>query len=224
MPYAKHLRVVWGGKLREYDVWQNQVNMNVLDAVTDGEWEQAAASCIADVADEIVAYHDEAGSKYPTNAKLGWVKVNAIGPDGLYISDTDTNLITFGTPYIGGAGSSSNPNDVALCVSLRAAAMRGYATHGRFYIPAPAITVDDTTGLWGSTPCTAAATAAADFLQALNAVTATVGTSPSECAVVLVSGNASQKRAVTRVLVGNHADTQRRRDNATPETYYESTV
>lgn len=122
---------------------------------------------------------------------------------GLQSVQAETDVTLPGTDTTNGA----MPADVALVVSERTI----FATRwgrGRFYLPQPSTFVSSTTGLMKSSVQTDVAdtTAAAYGALAVNATP------------VLYSRTRNETNEIVSIDVGNHLDTQRRRENAVPVT------
>lgn len=106
----------------------------------------------------------------------------------------------------GSSTSSAMPADVAIVVSERSATANR-SGRGRFYLPQPSVDVVSSTGLLSSSTMTTIADAAGTaYSDAL-----TAGFQP-----VIYSPTYKMSRPIISIDVGNHADTQRRRENAVP--------
>lgn len=107
--------------------------------------------------------------------------------------------------YTGSSTNPAMPADVAIVVTERTIVASGKGL-GRFYLPQPHTDVTDSVGLLSD----ATRTTVADIVQAaysgLQATAQPVVYSPTYRSVA----------AIERIEVGNHADTQRRRENALP--------
>lgn len=94
------------------------------------------------------------------NAKMLLIKFNEIAPDGKY---EDPSITHQRSVNVSGASSQStalHPLQVSMVLSWRtSAAMRGLASHGRIYVPRPAVAVDAAGDINGSSRVGAAATA-----------------------------------------------------------------
>lgn len=108
----------------------------------------------------------------------------------------------------GSSASNAMPADVAIVVSERSSTANR-SGRGRFYLPQPSVDVVTSTGLLSSSTMTTIADAA--------------GTAYSDAIIagfqpVIYSPTYKVSRPIISIDVGNHADTQRRRENAVPVT------
>jgi len=214
MPYtpgnfdSAHLYVQWGGKLPGNEQWSCGFRMRkkTAGAVDSG------SGLLVNVGAALVAFHTRDESHISAQAKLSFVKVNAIGVNGRYVGD-GTNEATYAD--VGGAwtGAQKFPNQVAWAVSLTTGFSRGPAHRGRFFLPLPMCTLDtdsrvadaDADALHGSVQT---------LITNLNAVNADY-----EVAVFSRKSGAAGNRRVTGNQVGRVLDTQRRRRRALVEDY-----
>lgn len=145
-------------------------------------------------------------------AVLKTIKMNLIGEDGRYVDD-DTTLYDFPGQGIVPSPTAKQAMQIATVVSLQAAADRGLASKGRFYIPAPAAGPQSPEMTMAQTDQLAVVTAGRTFINALNAAS-------GDWQVGLVSNvGAGREREVTRVRVGRAFDTIRSRRNKVTEEY-----
>jgi hypothetical protein len=169
----------------------------------------------------------------PYTARLGWVKWNKIGTDGRYVNKTSTRLYTFPQQVIT-ANSVVYPQQVAVAVTWMTNLARGKGHQGRTFFPTN-VGLDPAIGM-RMPPATATklANSAVQLISRLNyaANTAGVDTPPNWTAgtpgyaaqdsavrAAILSSSGSGVGIIQRARVGNRVDIQRRRDNATEETY-----
>lgn len=136
-------------------------------------------------------------------ASLDLIKLNEIGRDGRYVSQSETVLAEISPPVVPSTSSPHAPQ-VALAISLMTSAARGRASRGRFYIPTPAVVVGDDARISSANAETVAA-AATEFITDLNAAM------PGWRVGVFSNIGDGQWRPVTRVRVGRVLDTIRSR-------------
>jgi hypothetical protein len=169
------------------------------------------------VAAACTGWFQRADTRIQNSASLDTIKLNRIGADGKYVSKTETVEYHFGTPGIAGASTSSIHPQLTAAISLVTAAKRGRAHRGRFYPPLPTLGAYYATGRLIHDQVVAYTASAATFLRELNAAT-------PGWQVVVASGIDASVRPVIAVEVGDIMDTQRRRRNALPETYWREAI
>lgn len=205
---SAHLYVQWGGKLPGNEQWSCGVRMYgpSAQAVAD------AATLVDDYAAAIQAYHTRNTSNISGAAKLSFVKTNAIGVDGHYMSNV-TNEQIIADVGGGGAAIPPHPNQIALVISLVTGFSRGSAHRGRFYMPLP-VFLPGADGLISEADRNFAKGSAETLLAALNAAT------PAwKVGVFSRKLGSPGHRAVTGIQVGRALDTQRRRRRSLVENY-----
>ncbi len=147
---------------------------------------------------------------------LQWIKCNAIAPNGDYFNEGVTSEVQFATVRGPAGGLQNQPFQVSLVCSFRSDVQRGLGSHGRIYLPCPGVSY--TTDGKISQDMQGTANALDTFLTALTEEDGTNDVVPS----IVSGGNASKPgiaRFITKVLVGDVADTQRRRRNDLVEVY-----
>lgn len=171
----------------------------------------------AAVVTAVETFHKSTGAKIASLARLTTIKLNLVGEDGRYVSES-TTFHDFPPPGVAGSAAATPPAQLSLAVSLTTNASRGLASSGRFYIPYAAHTVaSPTTGLLHADDVMATANAAVTLLNALNSGF------PYGDVVVASKVGAGKFRPVTGVRVGRVMDTQRRRRNALREEHVTAT-
>lgn len=214
MPYtpgpfdSAHLYVQWGGKLPGAEQWSCGLRMRkeTPGAIDNG------TGLLVGVSAAIAEFHVRTTSHISAQAKLSFVKVNAIGTDGHYMGD-GTNEALFAD--VGGAwtGASIFPNQIAWAVSLTTGFSRGPAHRGRFYLPLPRVDLDADSRVMES-QADELRGSVTTLLNNLNAVN-----TDYEVAVFSRKMGAAGNRRVTGNQVGRVLDTQRRRRRSLAEDY-----
>jgi hypothetical protein len=210
--YPDHYLASWGGPLGSGEIWQNNLRF-ISDQVLGPSEQQEMA---AEFKTALLAASSSPGLGYSSRAQLDHVKFNRIGPDGKYVSQSQTNQVTF-TPVSMSASTSSMPNSVALVVSFTTQFARGPGSKARIYIPAPTISPAATTGRVPAATCLAVAQAWAGFLNDINVQGGLLAGFDLEASAVSSIGD--KKGRISGVKVGDVPDTQRRRRNAYVESY-----
>jgi hypothetical protein len=203
-----HLYLQWGGKLPGAEQWSCGLRMYgpAATAVAD------AGTLMDDVVPVVQSFHTRQATGIHANAKLSFVKLNAIGTNGNYIEQS-TNETVLADIAGGGGPAFAKPNQVCQVVSLLTGFSRGPAHRGRFYLPLPIWEVDDTGRI--STGEAANCSDSADtFVTALNATNANW-----KVGVFSRKLGAAGHRAVIGTQVGRVLDTQRRRRRSLVEDY-----
>jgi hypothetical protein len=176
------------------------------DAVT------AAESLLDDMVTPITTYHTSTSAQISGAAKLSFIKLNAIGTDGHYISPS-TNEHIVADVAGGGVEPQPHPNQVALAISLVTGFSRGPAHRGRFFMPLPVFPLD-AAGLISTEHRDFAKTAATTLITSINATNI-----PWKLGVFSRKAGAAGHRAITGIEVGRVYDTQRRRRRSMAELY-----
>lgn len=204
---SAHIYMQWGGKLPGGEQWSNGLRFYGPSASADAD----AAAMLANCAAAVSAFHTRTASKISNGVKLSFVKMNGIGTNGHYLSD-GTNQALF-ADIVGGGGTASIANQIALTVTLTTGFSRGPAHKGRIYLPLPATFVD-ATGLVPAADCNTISGSVDTFIAALNAVN-----TAWKVGVFSRKAGSPGHRQVTGNLVGRVLDTQRRRRRSLIEDY-----
>lgn len=169
----------------------------------------ALGSFVADMAADVVKFHQSAGAKISGNCRLREVKLASIGPDGRYTEDSATVLMDVN----GGGPVLKYPPQVALAVSL-GTGQRGPSKRGRFYIPGPGQALQDSTfGL-----SDVEALGVVDATRALiNDLNNQPGIDRINSPAVTVASTKGFNTDVTEVSCGRVFDTIRSRRRSLPE-------
>lgn len=205
---SSHLYVQWGGKLPGGEQWSCGFRLRKKTAgVIDN-----GTGLLTGISGAVSTFHANSNSFISRDAKLSYVKVNAVGTDGKYIGQ-GTNQALYADVAGGLAVTQMYPNQIAWGVSLTTGFSRGPAHRGRFYLPLPCCSMDTDSRVL---------TAQADALKgAVQTMIDTVnGVNPDyEMAVFSRKLGSPGNRRITGVAIGKVLDTQRRRRRSLVEAY-----
>lgn len=211
------IRIVASGTmLTGAEIWSTSWSMADPDLSNDAE--QPSALNVIAMADAVRDWFVSPGARISNSALLDRVKINLVGTNGRYVSQTDTFEREFEPAVAGNKASGLWPPQCSVAVSLRSNKRRGPGAFGRFY---PPLTVGDVQAD-GRIPAGQAgdmAQAAASLLRDLNL---SAGLTLQVVNASSVGAGTFQK--VTSVRVGRVVDTIRRRNNALVEDYQEESV
>jgi hypothetical protein len=168
-------------------------------------------------ADAWKTYFTSGGAGLHQSTHCTSIKYATIKTDGK--TDVDSVKYLDYSPQLNGAVNFAvNPNQIAVVVTLMSDEVRGLASKGRMYLPAPGSEVSATSRKWGGAAGVAAGIKT--FLDTVN------GNFEIGDQVILASQGrkapnvgAPVNRQVRHVKVGDVLDTQRRRRNALVEVY-----
>lgn len=225
MPVPYHVLIQFGGRLFDVEQWSCGIRQRVHGGALDensGPSETYAAENVDDVANDIKNWFIRSTSFISNKARLDFVKVNAIGPDGKYADQSNTNVHQWLAPDAPTGTNTATFPQLTTVVSLLTGVARGPAHRGRFYAPTGGMAV----GADGKIPqslCDQMATSAASLIADLNNAPGLDWDDPRVC-VVSSLGESGALELVTRTRVGNVVDTQRRRRQNMPEQYSEAIV
>jgi len=172
-----------------------------------------------DIRDAAASWYGNTQNMFPNDCHFAWAKLAWIGLDGKY--KTDSRMSELIPPRAGGStgggATSYAPVQTSLCVSLRTDLTLGDANRGRVYLP-PIVY-----GRAPSTPGISAPTRTA-VLNAFHAMMTQVSgemfTVENGCKLAILSKkNDGKHRLVTKFMLGDIIDTQRRRRGQYVETY-----
>lgn len=218
MAYAPHTLVAFGGRLTEVtandEVWECTVRGmsaaggSPLNAPID---ESGLDQYLSEIAAPLSAWFSAATSHH--GGTLEWVKANNIGADGKYTSPT-THVHDY-APVVAGAATGS-PTFLSIAISWRTGRTRPPGAHGRIYPPNYPVGANVGTSVVPASTVTQLVSAGQSLLTLLaNRVNADhIWFAPE-----IVSKINAVHEPITAVFVGNVMDVQRRRKNATKETY-----
>lgn len=205
---APFLRLVASGTL--FGIEQFSWSLSLVPDFADGPPEPGPDAVPQGVVDAVAALHTSA--RISQAARLTALKLNMIGENGRYLSQSETVWHDYGAPGLAGGGGNYFPPQVALAVSLLTDSSRGRAHAGRFYLPTPAAGIEGD-GRWGAGPATEVAASVTTMLDAINGAVSgyTVG-------VASDIGTGTFRRC-TGIRVGRTLDTIRSRRTSLPEAY-----
>jgi hypothetical protein len=214
MPWPRHYRLAFGGPLfTTAEQWS--CSLKLASPALQGGSGVNTEALIDDMAADVRGYLQASGNGWSGAAKCTWVKLNEIGPDGRYVNQATTTARYFeGAQAMAVAtGNGYSYPQAALAVTLTSARSRGPLSKGRFFIPAGWYPQSATDPTITTAQATSAATAAKNFLAALNNM---AGVDTNGLRVVLVSQGGrglpeGGLESVTGVSVGRLVDTQQRR-------------
>lgn len=236
MPYTpgpfdrNHLLLVWGGSLPGNETWSCSVKLADGRIASPALGNDAFLSTINTqswvdgfIADAVLAYHVNPNTHIAAFARLQYCKLNLINRDGHYDSENSSEHVFVDTN--GGGGTSPvPPNQIALCVSLTTGYNRGAAHRGRFYLPTPLLSVDETSGQISATDANQVAATTKTFLEAISDVPGLDLASSPGAVVMSRKAGSPKTRIVTGVEIGRVLDTQRRRRRSLVEAYRGTSV
>lgn len=200
---APHNLVTWRGQLGANEIWQFGIRWPDALGVANST---ATANALAQ------GWKDKLGPFTAGYVALREVRISPIGGDGKLAAEPTISTLA---PLSGGMGSKLHPYQVALAVSLRSDRVSGKLSHGRFYLPGPAVNVV-ATGAVDPDEMTAVRAGVGAFLHTCVTTMATaVGGSESP---ILVSRGSQDSETVTRWAVGEVLDTIRSRRGGLIET------
>jgi hypothetical protein len=203
MAFPPHRRVsfrgIFGTVAAPYEQWTFRLNFE--------RFNESSPSGAAVTSAAVTAFTNQIAPRARAHVRLTEVKFATIGADGKYTEDPFIAAVN--VPGTSTAGALSPPQ-VALAVSLNTPT-RGPMGKGRFYIPAPATTIDPNTGLISVVDAQWFADGAAAFLTAMNAIPG-LGN-------VGIASTKGLFSSVNSVRVGRVLDTIRSRRNAISEAY-----
>lgn len=224
-------KLSFGGSLPRGDIWS--MNLYLDDGGEDigsnrGEYQ----GVITGIAEAVIAWFRSPSSLISQSARLSYLKLNQIGPDGKY-KNPYTNVVNIPIPD----GSGSQPSSLAggvnvdywqhfsLCLTHRAAETRGPATQGRTYPPAVIVSPN----AQGAVPAAQLQPYVNNYTNMLSNIYTAVPGELRGMPLIVSTGtklapNQGTRRPIVRVSVGDVPDVQQRRRNASPENYLASTA
>lgn len=131
---------------------------------------------------------------------------------GKYLAGGSTYTLT--APIVG-TGTTTLPPEVSVAQSMRAAIV-GRRGRGRMYLPFPASSVSDSSGILGGVAQTGMATQLKTLLTNLENQ---AGFDTMKVNVVVMSAASETAVIPSEVRIGNHFDAQRRRQHQVDESY-----
>lgn len=222
-PY--HFRLAWGGTFFSTEIWSMSLHMSDASTVTNAARIAFAADRADEVKTKVQTYWTTTAIGANRYALLDWVKFNAIGEDGKYLSAASNSVAVApaGVPQLTPPLSESHPPQLAVVLSMGTGFRSGLAVRSRTYLPAARLSLVTTGSPYiADSQVSTVATAFKAFLVDLNDWTGLdLGSGPAVCAVS--KGRAADSDGITRditdIRVGNVFDTVRSRRNGLRETY-----
>ena len=200
---APHNLVTWRGQLGSNEIWQFGIRFRDALGVANST---ATANALAN------SWKNKLGAFTAGYVTLREVRISPIGNNGKLASEPTISTLA---PLSGGMGSKLHPYQVSLAVSLRSDRVSGKLSHGRFYLPGPAVNVVST-GAVDPDEMTAVRAGVGAFLaECVDTMATPVGGSESP---ILVSRGSEDYETVTRWAVGEVLDTIRSRRGGLIET------
>lgn len=211
------LRLVVGGQLHTLEQFAFGVNL-VADDVPAG----GAPSTVPQAVIDAVQSYVTSPQVMCSSATVRYIKLNLIGTNGRYVSDSDT-VVVDGLSFTGTV-QNTFPPQIALAISLRTDKQRGRAHAGRYYLPAPAGNIQADGGMSTSAQSTHLIAAHA-FLVGLNAALSPGSAPAGGWSVGVVSNvGTGAEEVVRKVRVGHLYDTMRSRRESLAERYEEMSL
>lgn len=216
MVYVNHIYVAVGGRLGLSEQWQTGFRMVSEDYADPDKQVQRAADNLDDIEAHLQTWWTAvSASALSGAAHWDFTKVNAIGPDGRYLSPT-TNAIYYEPDAAGHqAQGVAGPFQTALALSLTTGFTRGRAHGGRMYLPVAQSPISSANGqITNGTPDALAADTATLFTN----LNDNPGFDLANTRVAIVS-EYGPFNDVIGVKAGKVVDTQRRRRKGLDENY-----
>lgn len=226
--YPPHMLLQFGGYLgggsSHEEIWSCSLRIMTEDGAGSPQNQdvEAQENYLDTATTAIKAWFTSNFTGITDQAKLTYVKCNAIAPNGKYLHTTTTSLRDFAP--VAGAGTNPaeyKPFQVSAVVTIETERKRGLGSKGRIYVPVPAGTVD-VNGKWSNAGNMASATA-----TLFDALSFDDLANQYSVAVVSPGGKFSSTgvaEPVRTISVGNVLDTQRSRRNSLSETRVRATV
>lgn len=232
MTYQPHALLRFGGRWFDTEQWSCGIRIGTDDnSATVAQWVTATKDggvpdeprMLTDFREFVEAWFLRPGSQISNLARLDYVSLNAIGPDGKYADPGSPHTYEYpaGSAPTGPLDAFEMPQ-LSIVVSLRTEIQRGLATHGRIYPPTGLQLTS--AGRVGSTTATGMAESFSTLCEDIAGYDEVILAGAPRVVVASDLGTPGPMRIVTRVLVGDVVDTQRRRRNQLQETYVTSVV
>jgi hypothetical protein len=197
-----------------------------LNYTSASPWTGAAAALaevqtadLAGCAGDMINLLGSTGGRWADYSELRAVKCAAIGTDGHYLADPKI----YDDPDPTAGTTIGNPAQCTTVLSLRSGFSIGGGNRGRMYLPHFYMSGLTASPFTDSTQAQGLATNGADFINAVTTDLSANVTATIFPAIMSQVGSGSSK-GVTEVRVGNVTDTQRRRREQLPETYFTQTL
>lgn len=181
------------------------------NAVLPGNW-------AALVAPHWETFFKNAQTKISSRYRTVSIKANLIGTDGKQLTNP-TQEYFYPAPIIGSNVGTPAAPQLTVVASLRTDVPRGDATHGRMYLPGISENLDSDARL----PAAAVSAIALNMKTMIDGINGQTGGGGLRVSLASAK-NSGTVRQVSKVLIGNLYDTQRRRRNALTEAYTSQAV
>lgn len=215
MAYPGHSLFVMGGTLdggADAEIWQIGIRGRFLPGSNGGE-----AAYLNGINDNLAQWFSSAQNHIRVDAKLTYIKLNAIAPNGDYLHPNDPHTRAMNSS---GGQAPNIPPFLCVATSFKTDSPTKYALNGRIYLPnTPANTVQYSR-IGNSDRADIAAAGVRLILLLRNDDNSD---SQGEFTAGVVSSHGADA-VVTRVRVGDVLDVQRRRKNQLRESYAEAPV
>lgn len=217
-PYS-FIKLTFGGDLRDTDeVWACGFHIGRESAnTTQNDLENIGSIQLQVIWDAIANFHSNGANDVPTNMRLQWVKMAAVGTNGKYLGAPVEHI--YSTARSGSNTKGFIPS-TAVVYTLVADKFKDPGKYNRFYLPTTPPTASNGHKLT-SAETEDRATSLANIVNDINAALAVEF---SGLRVRIVSQKTNIYRQVSSVRVGDIIDVQRRRRNALRESYNEHAV
>lgn len=230
MTYQPHALLRFGGSWFGAEQWSCGVRIatddfgntvqNWIDALEPNE-PGGVPTLLTDAREHVEAWFLRPQSYISENATLEYVSLNAIQPDGDYADPGDPHNDVFEPQdVLTGTSVIQTWPQLTTCISLRTAVTRGLATRGRMYAPSAPNAVGS--GRIAATTTQDMAGSFATFVEDIATLESIALAGQPRVVVVSGVGAPGPMRIVTKILVGDVQDTQRRRRNELDEVYAEA--
>jgi len=208
MPYTPHFLFSYGGTIgTQGEIWSNNIRFH---SAADLDADPDEAAWLAAAQPFVSALMTGSGSKIASNTKCTYLKLNKIGADGHYVSNTESNTrFLSGASIITGASVPRHPFQVSLAITWLTDFARGRGSKGRIFSPSLTAEVDEE-GRIGPTDTLSIANAYKSFLNSLGGIGGVPG---DALKAVVASGINGAVNPIKSVSVGNVPDTMRSRRN-----------
>lgn len=214
----QHVKITFEGDTgRGEDIWSTGIRVAPGVPVPGGIGEGTTDNIVASAAEAWETFWDATRGLIPQYFRTLSVKAAVINPNGRYPDEYSPSVIDLETPLVGGSGGTviKAPQSTVVA-SLRSTKERGLATKGRMYLPINGLTISPSTGRIGNTAqIDTIGNAMVGLLDDLLGFWSDMNFSP----VIMSNVGGGATNTISRVLIGDVLDTQRRRKNAYQEQY-----
>lgn len=221
MPFhAPHVKVRFQGHFgtsgSTIDGWSTGLRIADVGGTALLPSESALVNFLETISGPLATFHGAGGVYASTACFLDQASAAVVGVDGKYYSPSAQTIIRPFVPVVAGSGTCVQPWTTALVCSLRTNFARGYASNGRMYWPAPAVTVAATSGRASASLPTVLGFYKTLF-DAINSAAAAMSADARICVLSNVgNGHFSPVRSLR---MDSRLDSIERRENNTPSTY-----